>query len=80
MDIGKILLDASLRGASDIHLVSGEPPVIRVDTGLIRLNYPVLDADELKAHLATMLNERQQETLASQQDVDLSWATPDCRY
>ena len=47
-----ILLCASEQGASDIHLVCGEPPVIRVDTGLIRLDYPVLQENELRDHIA----------------------------
>ena len=48
MDLKGIFLCASEQGASDIHLVCGEPPVIRVDTGLIRLDYPVLQEKELR--------------------------------
>ncbi len=80
MDIEGILSCASERGASDIHLVSGEPPVIRVDTGLVRLEYPPLQEDELCNQLGTMLNDKQLSTLQTQQDVDLSWATSSCRY
>jgi twitching motility protein PilT len=80
MDIEGILSAASENGASDIHLVTGEPPVIRVDTGLVRLDQPVLEAKELNELLATMLNDNQQATLDEQKDVDLSWATASCRY
>ncbi len=80
MNIEGILSDASKQGASDIHLISGEPPIIRVDTGLLRLDYPIVDENDLRKQLATMLNENQQATLQSQQDVDLSWATATCRY
>ena len=80
MDIEGILLTASEQGASDIHLVCGEPPVIRVDTGLIRLDHPVLEDKELREQLKVMLNEQQQFTLEEHQDVDLSWATESCRY
>ena len=38
MNIEGILSDASKQGASDIHLISGEPPIIRVDTGLLRID------------------------------------------
>ena len=80
MDLKGIFLCASEQGASDIHLVCGEPPVIRVDTGLIRLDYPVLQEKELRNHIASMLNDKQQSTLQEHQDVDLSWATESCRY
>lgn len=80
MDIEGILSTASEQGASDIHLITGESPVIRVDTGLVRLDQPVLEAKELDELIATMLNDNQQATLDEQQDVDLSWATANCRY
>ena len=80
MDINAILAVAMQRGASDIHLVSGESPIIRVDTGLITIDQPTLDAEELNKHISTMLTETQLETYHKQQDVDLSWATQECRY
>jgi len=80
MDIKGILSTAAEQGASDIHLVGGEPPVIRVDTGLIRLDHPVLEAKELYEHLKVMLNDIQLSTFNEHQDVDLSWATECCRY
>ncbi|MBC8201927.1 MAG: type IV pilus twitching motility protein PilT [Planctomycetes bacterium] len=80
MDIEFILAAAAKQGASDIHLVSGEPPIIRVDTGLITLDQPVLDAKEMMEHLTSMLTETQRATLQDCQDVDLSWSTPECRY
>ncbi len=80
MDIETILFEATTSGASDIHLVSGEPPVIRVDTQLVRLDHPILEEDELRKQLAIVLNDAQRETLEKQQDVDLSWATETCRY
>ncbi|MDE1037422.1 MAG: type IV pilus twitching motility protein PilT [Phycisphaerales bacterium] len=80
MDIELILATASEQGASDIHLVSGEPPVLRVDTGLARLEHPVLEPADLMKHIAVMLSDTQQEAFQKNQDVDLSWATPTCRY
>jgi len=80
MDIEFILDAAAQQGASDIHLVSGEPPIIRVDTGLISLDQPVLEAQEMMEHIETMLTEKQCATFQESQDVDLSWSTPDCRY
>ena len=73
MDIDSILAIAIERGASDIHLVSGEPAVIRVDTDLVRLDDVPIQPEDLRKQIATMLNENQQKTLQEQQDVDLSW-------
>jgi len=80
MDIEGILAIAHERGASDIHLVSGEPPVIRIDTNLVRLEFPLLQPEEIREHLFVMLNDKQQETLKIHQDVDLSWETDRGRY
>ena len=80
MDIDFILATAQAKGASDIHLVSGEPPIIRVDTGLVSLDQPVLEVVEMQKHISVMLSEQQIKTLQEQQDVDLSWATQTCRY
>ena len=80
MDIERILAVADERGASDIHLVCGEPPVIRVDTGLVRIDHPTLQLEDLNTQIETMLQDAQQETFSEHQDVDLSWATANCRY
>ncbi|MDP7005727.1 MAG: type IV pilus twitching motility protein PilT [Phycisphaerales bacterium] len=80
MNIEAILTSALQQGASDIHLVSGEPPIIRVDTGLVSLNHPTLEKEEVQELLQTMLNEKQFKILKECQDVDLSWSTYDCRY
>ena len=80
MDIEAILEVAFEKGASDIHLVSGEPPIIRVDTGLISLDQPMLASEEMKQQVSTMLSEQQLETLKKHQDVDLSWTSLACRY
>jgi len=80
MDLDGILTTATQRGASDIHLVSGEPPIIRVDTNLMTLEHPPLLPEEIHEHLLTMLNQYQQVALKENQDVDLSWSTTSSRY
>ena len=63
MDIEAILVIAFEKGASDIHLVSGEPPIIRVDTGLILLDQPILSSEEMKQQVSMMLSEQQLEKI-----------------
>ncbi|HJN71265.1 MAG: PilT/PilU family type 4a pilus ATPase [Phycisphaerae bacterium] len=79
-DFKSILDTATRHNASDIHLVTGESPIIRVDTNLCRVDLPVLDAEAMEYIIETMLGETHKETLQKTQDVDLSWATDTCRY
>lgn len=78
LEIHKLLALVMERNASDLHLKVGEPPVIRVDSQLIRLdNYQVLSETLVKEIAETMLNEKQKQLLHSQQDVDISYAYKD---
>ena len=43
MDISGLLTFAVKNNASDLHLSSGVPPMIRVDGDILRLNVPPLD-------------------------------------
>ena len=37
------------QGASDLHLVSGQPPALRIRGEMERIKYKVMENDELKA-------------------------------
>ena len=39
------------QGASDLHLVAGQPPALRIRGEMERVKYKTLDNDELKAML-----------------------------
>jgi len=39
------------QGASDLHLVSGQPPALRIRGDIERVKYKILDNDDLKAML-----------------------------
>ena len=79
-DFQAILDTATRHNASDIHLITGEPPIIRVDTNLCRVDLPMIDGESMQCMLDTMLGETQHRTLQQTQDVDLSWATDTYRY
>jgi len=52
MDLNRLLHTAVDRGASDIHLKVGQPPIVRFDGDLQPLEeWPALDADRLEAIL-----------------------------
>ena len=64
------------QGASDLHLASGSPPLLRVNGDLQRVRYPALSNDDLK----TMLYEVTPATLVKQfeetGDADFAHAAP----
>ena len=39
------------QGASDLHLVAGSPPALRIRGDIERIKYKVLDNDDLRAML-----------------------------
>jgi twitching motility protein PilT len=63
------------RGASDLHLRAGEPPVLRLHGELLRLEgAPVLTAPEIGAMLEAMLPPRNAAEFAARLDTDFAWA------
>ena len=54
MRIQDLLATAVERGASDLHLSSGLPPMLRVDGAIARLDQPALDADAVRRAIAEL--------------------------
>ena len=72
------LLDLVLeQGASDLHLTTGSPPVIRLHGDLIRLSqYPVLEPQGLRAMIYAILPQRRREHLEQELELDMSYSLP----
>jgi len=49
MDISKLLTFSVKEGASDCHISAGEPPMIRLNGDLKRLDHPALTPEETHA-------------------------------
>lgn len=78
LELQKLLSVTLERNASDLHLIVGEPPVIRVDSSLIRLeDYHVLSQDVIDDLTKVMLQQSQQDLFGKQLDVDFSYAFKD---
>ncbi len=60
-------------GASDLHISSELPPIIRVDGNLIRTEHPTLTADDVEALIFPMLSNEQRRTLEQVWELDLSY-------
>lgn len=78
LELNKLLSLVLERDASDLHLIVGEPPVIRIDTQLVRLdNYQVLSNDSISELLNVLLMPKQKQIFESEMNVDFSYAFKD---
>ncbi len=64
------------QGASDLHLVAGQQPVLRIHGDLERVKYQVLDNDTLKAMLYEIAPEHHVKTFEETGDVDFAYEIP----
>ena len=69
------------QGASDLHLVAGQQPVVRIDGEMERIKYHVLENDELRAMLYEITPEHKVKLFEETGDVDFAYEIPDlARY
>ncbi len=73
MQLGEILKLAHEHDASDIHLIAGHPPMMRVHTVVTPMDFPILTPDAVRVSLEEMLNENQLSVFHKQQDLDFSY-------
>lgn len=64
------------QGASDLHLVSGQQPVIRIRGEMERIKYDVLENDALKAMLYEITPEHKIKQFEETGDVDFAYEIP----
>jgi twitching motility protein PilT len=64
------------QGASDLHMVSGQPPALRLRGDIERIKYKVLDSDELKAMLYEIAPEDKVKVFEETGDVDFGYEIP----
>lgn len=76
MQLGDILRTAHEHDASDIHLISGHPPMMRVHTVMTPMDYPILTPDSVRKTLTGMVKEHQAAHFDKQMDLDFSYEVP----
>jgi twitching motility protein PilT len=75
--IHELLERAMVEKASDLHLTTNAPPVLRINGSLVRLEeYPMLNPAEIRRLIYGILTQRQREKLESEQELDLSYSLP----
>ncbi|MDW7683203.1 MAG: type IV pilus twitching motility protein PilT [Bacillota bacterium] len=73
-DIKEMLTKTVEMKASDIHLVVGKPPMVRVFGDLTPLDLPVLKPEDIREILQAILDDKQMETLHKEWELDFSYA------
>ena len=76
MQLAEILRTAHEHDSSDIHLISGHPPMIRVNTVMTPLDAPVLKPEVTDAMLREMVSEPQMQRFREVLDLDFSYEIP----
>lgn len=76
MDITELLAFSVQHNASDLHLSTGSPPLIRVDGDVRKLNIPVFDAKDVNALVYDIMNDRQRKEYEENLEVDFSFEVP----
>jgi len=64
------------QGASDLHLVSGQPPALRLRGEMERIKYKVLENDDLKSMLYEIAPEDKVKVFEETGDVDFGYEIP----
>ncbi len=76
MHLKEILEHTVARGASDLHLTVGAPPIIRVNGLLLPTEFPVLGPDDSKRIIFGVLNDAQRVRFESELELDISLYVP----
>ncbi len=73
----EVLKSAVQKNASDIHIVVGKPPMLRVRGEIMALEgYPPLKADETQPLIYSILFDQQRRKFEEKQELDCSFAIP----
>jgi twitching motility protein PilT len=73
MNLIDILKCAKDNDASDIHLIAGHPPVMRVHTVMTAMDFPVLTNEDCLKFLTQMAPKEAQERFVANKDADFSF-------
>jgi twitching motility protein PilT len=77
VEIDQLLAFAVKNNASDLHLSSGVPPMIRVDGDIKRINMPELAHKEVHSMIYDIMNDKQRKAFEEFFETDFSFEIPD---
>ena len=76
MDITELLAFSAKQGASDLHLSSGMPPLIRVDGDVRRVNLPAMEHKQVHGLIYEIMNDKQRRDYEEFLETDFSFEVP----
>ncbi len=76
MDITQLLAFSVKNNASDLHISAGQPPIIRVDGDMRRVNLPVLEHKEVHSMVYDIMNDKQRKSYEEDWETDFSFEIP----
>lgn len=77
MNMNTLLKKTMEAGASDLHITVNSTPIIRIDGKLHSTDLPVLNSDQTKAVIYSILNDEQKAVLERDRELDFSFSLPD---
>jgi len=72
MDVSELLIFAVKQKASDVHLSSGEPPMLRIHGEIRKLEGPPISNDQVHKMIYDILNDRQRKIFEENRELDFS--------
>ena len=69
----QLLKAAVKQGASDLHIVAGSPPVLRVEGRIVRVKAPDMDADQARQICYSILTDSQKSRFEATKELDFSF-------
>ncbi|QSZ41587.1 PilT/PilU family type 4a pilus ATPase [Sulfurimonas aquatica] len=77
LDIQKLLKSVLAFDSSDLHLVVGSEPQIRIDKELRALNLPVMDANDIETMAYSLIEDKQKKIFEEENELDFSFELKD---
>ena len=77
MDLNTLLKGVIEKKASDLHLIAGAPPMLRLSTQLARVSAEVLTAEDTKQLIESILSSAQKARFEKEKELDLSYTLGD---
>jgi twitching motility protein PilT len=77
IEIRNVLVEAVVRGASDVHINVGLKPIIRINTELIETDFPVITNDDAKETVLSLVGQERFDKFEKRRDLDFSTSISD---
>ncbi len=76
LDFADVLIQVMEMGASDLHMTSGSPPMVRRRGALVALDYPPLTPQHVREVVYSILTNDQRQRLETDWQIDFAYSIP----